>query len=108
MPYALSGNVEIGIWAKKSGTWQLVTTYPGWVYDGNIGSVGPHTVAGSVTGAFDLGPGVEAFGITMEGHDGTAASVTDLGSVSWTATAASGERSATPSGQSSTAVVTPN
>lgn len=103
----VNGSVTVGIWAKVGGVWSKKATRSQFIYQTVPGS-GQRTVNWSINSAVDLGvTGVQAFGVTIESHSGTAAALTDLASVSWTAQTASGERSATPSGQSSTAVVSP-
>lgn len=102
----VNGNLSVGIWAKKSGAWQKITNRIVFVYQSVPGS-GLRTVNWFLNDIFDLGTGVQAFGVTIESYSGNAAAVTDLASVSWTAQSASGERSATPSDQSTTAVVSP-
>ncbi len=105
--YYVNGSVTAGIWAKKSGVWSKVANKGVFIYQ-TVSSGGTKTVNWSFFDSFDLGSGVEEFGVTIESHTGTAAALTDFDGVSWTATSASGERSATPSGQSSTAVVNPD
>lgn len=102
----VQGSVTLGIWAKRAGSWVFI----GYDYvsvQQNVGDSGEQTVSWYWSGSYDLGPGVQAFGVTVEGFDGTNATVADLVSASWTATASSGERSATPSGQLSSVVVIP-
>lgn len=102
--YIVSGSITLGIW-RNVGGWQL------FGYDGvniyqNVGnSPGRQTVNWSLQNTYALGQGVTDFGVTIEAADDTAA-ITYLG-VSWSASQASGERSATPGGEQTTVVVRP-
>lgn len=107
MAFRVTGSVSVGLWAKIAGAWTRKATRTQFIDQGTPGG-GQQTVNWLYSGAVDLGPNIQAFGVTVESHTGTSAAVTDLASVSWTATTTSGERSATPSGQTTTAVVTPN
>jgi len=103
----INGSVTIGIWAMVAGAWSKRAERSEFIYQ-TVPSGGQQTVSWFHQSGVDLGvTGVQAFGVTIESHSGISAAVTDLASVSWTAQAASGERSATPSGQSTTAVVSP-
>lgn len=106
--YSGFGYVNVGIWVKKAGAWSKATTVQVAAEGDGFGP--PSAVAWSVTGTFQLGTGVQAFGVTVESveYDTNTASVTDLQSVSWTATSVSGTRTATPSGQISKVTVRPN
>lgn len=106
MPYYIDGSVTLGIWALKSGVWQKVTTVDVPFYQ-QVGGYGQYTVNFDETFSLNLGPGVQAFGVTVDSHTGTAASLTDFVSATWTGTSASGERSATPGGEQSTVTVRP-
>lgn len=106
MAYYITGSVTLGIWAKKAGAWAKITQHVIEVYQGVAGA-GSYTINWDVTYDDDLGPAVQAFGVTVDAYEGTGAALTDFVSAAWTGTAASGERSATPSGQFSTATVRP-
>lgn len=106
MAYAISGSVTLGLWAKVAGTWikkaeRVVDIYA------VVGGAGSQSTSFDVTFDQDLGTGVQAFGVTVESTTGTGAALTDFVSVVWTATSATGDRSATPSGQLSTVTVRP-
>lgn len=103
--YVVSGYLEVGIWRKVSGAWSLLGTEGVSVYQDVGNSPGRQTVSWSLQNNYALGPGVTDFGVTIESSDDTAA-ITYL-SVSWAASQASGERSASPSGEQATAVVRP-
>lgn len=106
MPYYLVGDVTVGLYAKKAGAW--VKSGEATIYvNETVGGGGIQTVAFGGVADVNMGPGVEAFGVAIERVNGTSAEMTDLTSVSWTAIASSGERSATPNGQLSTVVVSP-
>ena len=97
--YAVSGYVQVGIW-RNAGGWSRFTTEDVYIYQDVGNSPGRQTVYWSLQNTYALGQGVTDFGVTIESTDDTAA-VTYLG-VSW-----SGERSATPGGEQTTAVVRP-
>ncbi len=99
--------VYVGIWAKKSGVWQLVST--DYVYvKGGTGEATTYS-SFSVNKSFQLGSGIEAFGLTIEGVEGGFnPGLSDFVSVAWTAPgAASSTRTATPSGRSGKVTVRP-
>lgn len=102
--YMVSGQVEVGIWRRVSGSWALVATESVYVQE-EVASGGQHTVGWVLQNNYALGSGVEAIGATIQSSDSSAA-VTGL-SARWSVTATSGERSATPSGQLSTITVRP-
>lgn len=103
--YMVTGYVEVGIWKRVGGVWALAASESVYVQE-DVGSQGYHTVSWSLQNTYSLGGGVEAFGATVQNQDGNGAAVTYL-AASWTVTAASGERSATPSGQLTTVTVRP-
>jgi hypothetical protein len=103
--WMVTGYLDVGVWQRKAGVWSLVATEGVYVQD-DVGGGGQHTVGWSLQNTYNLGPGVEAFGATIQGHDGAAATLSYL-AASWSASSASGERSATPSGQLSTVTVRP-
>jgi hypothetical protein len=106
MAYFVSGTVVLGIWAKKAGVWVKITTQSVELYE-SVAGAGSYTVNWDVTYDVDLGTAVQAFGVTVDSYDGTAAALTDFVSVAWTGTSATGDRSATPSSQNSTVTVRP-
>ena len=100
------GTVTLGIWAKKAGAWQKQKQVTASV-NASYSSGGARTLAFDRTFEVDLGPGVEAFGVTVDATDGDASAITDFVSATWSATATSSERSATPNGEKTTIVVIP-
>lgn len=102
--YVVSGSITLGIW-RNVGGWQLFGYEGVNVYVGVGGSGGRQTVNWSMQNTYALGQGVTDFGVTIEASDDTAA-INYLG-VSWSASQASGERSATPGGEQTTVVVRP-
>lgn len=102
--YMVTGYVEVGIWKRVGGVWALVATEPVYVQQ-DVGQQGYHTVGWNVQGTYSMGAGVDAFGATIQSADGPAG-ISGV-YVSWTISAASGERSATPSGQLTTVTVRP-
>lgn len=101
--YWVDAYVTLGIWAKKGGNWSKITNVDVYV-SGQVSGAGYQSLYYNQTFAVDLGPGVQAFGVTVEGGDGTLA---DFVAAQWTSQQASGERSATPNGQQSTIQVVP-
>ena len=101
----------IGIYAKKSGVWQKATTESVNV-NGSYGSGGARTLTWVIDRTYQLGNNVQAFGATVEsmsGYYNTSAAVSQIGSVSWQAqNSTGGVSSATPNGEKSKIVVTPN
>lgn len=105
--YWYSGQVSIGVWAKKSGVWSKITEVAATVYS-EESTGGQRIFYFDMTSSVDLGPNVEAVGLTVESHNGADAGLTDFVSLTWSSTSISGERSATPNaGQKSTVVVIP-
>lgn len=106
MAWYINGTVTLGVWAKKAGVWSLVTTKEIFV-TALTGAAGQYTTNWDGTFDVDLGPGIQAFGVTIEGTTGVGAALTDFVSVAWQGVTSSGERSATPSGQLSRVTVRP-
>lgn len=104
--YVVSGYVSVGIWRKVGGAWQLFTTEDVYVY-ASVGynNPGRQTVGWSLQNTYALGQGVTDFGVTIEATDDQAA--INYLAVSWSASTETGERSATPGGEQTTAVVRP-
>lgn len=102
--YSISGYVQVGIW-RNAGGWSLFTTEDVYIYQNMGNSPGRQTVNWSLQNTYTLGQGVTDFGVTIESTDDTAA-LTYL-AVSWSASQASGERSASPGGEQTTVVVRP-
>lgn len=105
----LNGSVTVGIWAKKAGVWQLITYDYVYIneYLGYGGGPGTATTTWYLNGSYDLGPGVQAVGVTVEGYDGIGADVQDFTSLQFATQASSSERSAAPSGQVTNVTVFP-
>lgn len=105
--YMVTGYVEVGIWKRVGGVWSLAATESVQIYQ-DVGSQGYHTVGWNSSNTYALGAGVEAFGVTIQNSD-AGPSNTSLSSIyaSWAVNQASGERSATPSGQQTTIIVRP-
>lgn len=103
--YRVEGSLSIGIWKKVSGAWSLVTTDYVWVSQQTAGG-GQQTVNWSMYGTYALGAGVTDFGVTIESQDGLGATISYL-NVSYTASAASSTRSATPNGETAKVTVRP-
>lgn len=106
MAYYITGSVTLGIWAKTGGVWAKKAERRIEIYTSTAGA-GNYTIPFDVTYDVDLGPAVQATGVTVEAFEGVGAALTDFVSMGWTGTAASGERSATPGGQFSTVTVNP-
>ena len=106
MTWAITGTLTLGIYAKKAGVWVKITERTVTFYD-EPGAGGSYTRTFDATYDIDMGTGVQAFGFSIEEHTGTAAALTDFVSAIWTGMSSSGDRSATPSGQSSTITVRP-
>jgi hypothetical protein len=107
MPYQVSGNLVVGIWAKKGGVWAKIMNRNVTLYQNAYSDAGPHTLNWTLSGDFDLGTGVQAVGLTVESHDGVSADVLDFVSLAWQGVATSGTRSATPNNEKSTVTVSP-
>ena len=104
--WAVSGYVQVGIWCKKGGTWSLFATEDVQVYYDVGGSGGGRqTVPWTLQGSYAMGAGVTDIGVTIEATDDTAAA-TYL-AMSWSASATTSERTATPGGEQAAAVVRP-
>lgn len=101
------GTVYVDIWVKKAGVW-LKAAYASVFVEGN-GSGVSSTSNWYLNETYQLGTGVQAFGVSVNSFDGStsAASVQDLQSVMWTTTSVSGSRTATPSGQLGKVTVRP-
>jgi len=104
--YYISGTVTLGIWSKKSAVWTQITEKVVTIY-ARYATAGSKTYNWDVTYDIDLGTGVQAFGVTVNATTGSGAALSDFVSAAWAAIAASGERSATPSGQLSSVIVRP-
>lgn len=105
--YEYNGYVYVGIWVKKGGAWQYVGQHSVFVSQ-SFSSGGQRTLFWSMNQTFTFGGGtIQAIGVTIDGYDGNAATISGLNSINWTVQGASGERSATPSGQRSTVTVRP-
>lgn len=104
--------VLLGIWVRRSGAWTKVTQVPAYASDYG-GSGGQRTVRWYYNGTLNLGTGIEAFGVTLDGYDnqgssGWAALVDDLTSVKWTVQPSTGTvSSAIPNGLKTTVTVRP-
>lgn len=103
--YVVSGYVSVGIWCKKGGTWSLFATEDVYVYQDVGNSPGRQTVGWSLQGNYAMGAGVTDIGVTIEGSDDQAA--LNYLAMSWSASASTSERSATPGGEQAAAVVRP-
>lgn len=106
MTYYVTGSVTLGIWAKKAGAWAKLAERRIEIYQ-QVGGSGNQAINFDVTYDVDLGTAVQAVGVTVEAYEGVGAALTDFVSMTWTGTAATGERSATPNGQFSTVTVRP-
>lgn len=107
--YWLSANAVIGIYAKKSGVWSRITTRTVTV-SGEYTDASQKTLSWTLDETFQLGTGVQMFGVAIEGvvgYNNPTAVITDLSSVSWQALSTSGQTSATPDGQATTVTIRP-
>jgi hypothetical protein len=102
-----SAEVNIGIWAKKSGAWQQITTDTLYIEGGTNGANTYKTFDQIAT--YQLGSGVEAFGITISVNwGGYSPALSDFVHVKWTAPGTpSSTRTATPNGRTSKVTVRP-
>jgi hypothetical protein len=102
-----NGTVTVGIWAKKAGVWQKIMQDNVSVSQGTTGS-NTATLNWFEDIVVQMGSGVQAVGLTIDGYSGTAAALSAFSHLIWQAQGAgSGERSATPASQKSTVTVRP-
>jgi hypothetical protein len=106
--YIYDTTVTFSIWAKKNGTWTKVQTYTRSQNLGSSGTGGSKTFAMSVADTFQLGSGVQAFGVTIDSVVSGTAALTSFPTASWQAQGTSGgSSSATPNNQTSNVTVRP-
>ncbi len=103
--YVVSGYVQVGIWRKVGGVWSMFTTEGVYIYQDVGNSPGRRTVNWSLQNTYTLGAGVTDFGATIQSTDDTAA--VNYLAAAWSASSASGERTASPGGEQAAAVVRP-
>lgn len=106
--YYYDAYVTYGIWAKKNGTWTKVQSYTRAETLGSYGNGGPRTFNLSVADNFQLGSGVQAFGITIDAVASGSASLISFSKAAWQSQgSAGGSSSATPNNQTSNVTVRP-
>lgn len=104
--WEFNASISLGLWVKRSGVWTRVDGATASAYQ--YGVAGSQTASWYYTGTHQLGTGIEAFGVTMDGTDQQSAVVSDISEVRWNGTGAgSGTRTALPSGSSTTVTVRP-
>jgi hypothetical protein len=105
--YAYEATIQVGIWVMKGGAWQRVAIEPVYVFFADT-TAGTRTYGWNLDGTYQLGSGVQRFGLSIEGTTGTAAAITSFTNAMWQAQGSTGgQSSATPSGQKSTVTVRP-
>lgn len=106
--YYYDAYVTYGIWAKKNGTWTKVQSYTRAETLGSYGNGGQRTFNLSVNDTFQLGSGVQAFGITIDAVQSGSATLTSFPTAAWQSQGTSGgSSSATPNSQTSNVTVRP-
>lgn len=104
--WEFSGNATIGLWVRRGGVWARVGQADASAFQ--YGVQGYNTVGWYYAGTHQLGTGIEAFGITMDGTDQQACVVDDLQEVTWNGSGGGGgQRTALPNGSTTTVTVRP-
>ncbi len=99
--------VTLGIWVRRSGAWQKVTSVYTSYYN-NKSTADSSNYSARFNGSVQLGGGIEAFGVTIDGVDGGTADDLTFNGVSWTAQGSSGSpSSALADGATTTITVMP-
>jgi hypothetical protein len=108
--YNMDATATIGIYAKKSGVWQKITSANVAVH-GTSSTGGVETIPWTIDQSFQMGNNIQMFGAAVEDFNGyynTACTITNISSVSWQAQGSTGTASATPNGEKSKLIVIPN
>lgn len=107
MAYNYDNQVRLAVWAKKNGVFSRVDTIT-VAHSAQTNNGGVQTLGWSATRGANLGPIVETIGLSIDSSDNGTAVLNTFNLAQWTSmSAGSGERSATPSGQTTTVTVQP-